>query len=519
MSLTLGEMTTFICNKVGQFDTVSQTRCKEYLRSRYIMIFDSFFWADSALIATANLAADVATFPYPDGMERVKTIRCNGTYFLDPIDTTFLIESDPTIFERSGKPIYYDEDTTTPNTYRITVYPTPDTDTTFLIYGKRICPALTDDGDVSILRNCDNAIIAFAMGDMLERQRQYGKAQAKFQEAAEHLKGAKALETEQANQPRRTKNLTVAGNSLLEMTDAVCGICGQWTPDVRILVKESLRRNYQWIYDMQLWPEATVMVRMQLRGQQAILPHYIDRVMAVRGGDLTALWPTEQTETFNIDPGVFYEEGVAYNYYMLTPVGVSLFPPFGMEYLSIASTSSADDSKVFVRGETSGHEVTEEVILNGTTPVKTAHAYDLPLTVAKGLTTGSVTVNADSSFALLLQLAPNERERKHLRIWLLPNPEAQPDDQNKAVILGKRRITPLLSDEDTPIITGCQNVLINMAAADTVLKLGDKERATVMQTKAAEALQILKTVNTDQSAYNPRFIPAVQPSPLSLSVY
>ena len=76
----------------------------------------------------------------------------------------------------------------------------------------------------------------------------------------------------------------------------MCGICGKWTPDVRILIKEYLRRSYQVSYDMFLWPESTVMVRMTVTGQQLILPHYIDRVMAVRGGDALQLMPKELTE-------------------------------------------------------------------------------------------------------------------------------------------------------------------------------------------------------------------------------
>ena len=215
MSLTLQEMTDLICDTVGQFDTVSQGLCKSYLAKNYKVVYDDFFWSDSAMTASATLLAGVATVQYPDGMERIKTIRCNGTHFLDPIDDTFLIESDPTMFERTGIPIYYDDHTTTPNVYSIIVYPTPEVNTPLLIYGKRVCPGLTADTDVSILRNCDNAIIAFAHGYMLRRQRQSGKANELFQEAAAHLKAAKTLETEQANQPRRTKNLTIAGNSLL----------------------------------------------------------------------------------------------------------------------------------------------------------------------------------------------------------------------------------------------------------------------------------------------------------------
>src|SRR5436190_10342563 len=206
MSLTLAQMATFITNKVGQFDSTSIALCKTFLDRRYRMIWDSFFWRDTELLGSASLTAGNATFAYPGGMERVVSIRAGGDHFLDPVNQDFLIQSDPTIFERSGTPIYYDENTTSAGVNQIIVYPTPAVNTNFLILGKRLCAGLSADADISILRNCDNAIIAFAMGDMLERARQYGKSQSKFQEAASLLEEAKNVESAQANQPRAAKN-------------------------------------------------------------------------------------------------------------------------------------------------------------------------------------------------------------------------------------------------------------------------------------------------------------------------
>jgi hypothetical protein len=48
------------------------------------------------------------------------------------------------------------------------------------------------------------------------------------------------------------------------MTDAVCQICGQWTPEYRQVIREFLRRNYQTLYDVFLWPESLVMVRCRM---------------------------------------------------------------------------------------------------------------------------------------------------------------------------------------------------------------------------------------------------------------
>src|SRR6266705_2684005 len=109
--LTLAQMATFITNKVGQFDATSVALCKTFLNNRYQTVWDTFFWQDSQMNATASLTAGNATFTYPAFMERIVSIRAGGDHFLDPVGADFLIQADPTIFERSGIPIYYDDAT------------------------------------------------------------------------------------------------------------------------------------------------------------------------------------------------------------------------------------------------------------------------------------------------------------------------------------------------------------------------------------------------------------------------
>jgi tRNA A37 N6-isopentenylltransferase MiaA len=50
------------------------------------------------------------------------------------------------------------------------------------------------DTDSPVLRGIDNALLAFAEGDMYERSRQFAKSQVKFTEAAAHIQIMKDLE-------------------------------------------------------------------------------------------------------------------------------------------------------------------------------------------------------------------------------------------------------------------------------------------------------------------------------------
>src|SRR6266404_6613199 len=98
--LTLAAMADYITKKTGKLDAVSIAACKTYLDTRYREVYDRFYWQDSQMTASASITAAGNTFAYPANMERVVTIRAGGDHFIDPINPTFLVESDPTIFER-----------------------------------------------------------------------------------------------------------------------------------------------------------------------------------------------------------------------------------------------------------------------------------------------------------------------------------------------------------------------------------------------------------------------------------
>src|SRR5262252_3257861 len=105
--LTLLSMANFITGKVGQFDDVALGLCKGYIRKRYVMVWDDYFWRDSQTTTSVTVSAGDNSFVYPAGMERIVTIRGGDNDFLDPIDETFLIEADPSVLGGTGTPSYY----------------------------------------------------------------------------------------------------------------------------------------------------------------------------------------------------------------------------------------------------------------------------------------------------------------------------------------------------------------------------------------------------------------------------
>jgi hypothetical protein len=237
-------------------------------------------------------------------------------------------------------------------------------------------------------------------------------------------------------------------------------------------------------------------------------------VLGIRGTTNLRMVPSDAGLILDIAPNVFDEIGDPVSYTTLTPVAVSTLPATTTRLL-IASQNPSDRTNVAIRGEilATGQELEETITLNGVTGVFTHNVYDIPLTIAKEITFGDVTVNAESDMRSLEVLPSYVRELKHQRLWFLPAPNSSqlPPEGFTCFVLGKRAIRPLLTDQDTPIITGAQQVLIAAAAADLFQKLEKNDQATAMRQKASGSTEVLKAKNTDQAASAPRFVPQIEP--------
>lgn len=506
--MTVAEMATHICDKVGQTDATSVAICKTFIKRRADLLWNAFLWRDSQITAIVNTTGGQSDISMPANMERVIAIRAASNY-LESVDSAFMIESDPTAFERAGTPLYYEEwtDAAASNAKKIRLLPTSATAISLRVVGKRTMPTLAD-GDSLILRNLDNCLLAFATADMLQRQRQYGKAKELVEEGGALLEAAKKVETEQAAKARRAKNITVAGNSLAELVDAVCARCATWTLDYVLLARDFIRRNYQMLWDSELWPESVILSSESTGGEYIVLPDYFERVIAVRP-TATATYQLSAIDIptlMALNPQIFEETGEAAGYSTITTLAVHTLPPQN-EKLTLVSSDATDKTDVFIRGASIGQEISETVTLNGTTPVDTVSTYDGVLTLAKGLTAGTISVTGKVSLTTLQTLLPTQRERKHMRLWLQPSPGTSAT----VLVVGKRKINPLVSNEDTPMLRNCANVLIYSSAADMFDHLGKPAEAEVARKKAAMALEVLKDGELRQNAREPRVVPQVEP--------
>ncbi len=507
----LSEMIDTVCARANSYAIDSVILARSFLKRRYRMIWDSYLWRDSTTTATASTTSSQAYIATPATIERVISVSINGK-LLDPVDASYLAQAGPDIVSGSGTPTAWEE-TDAAGVKRINLYPIPDAVYSVTITGKKPITNLSSDTDVPRIRNVDTALLAFATSDLQQRVGNMDGAKASLDEAAAALSALKDLEGQQTVRARMAKPLTVSGNSLQELADAVCSRTSQWTMDAQILAKEFLRRNYQMVYDSQLWSESLVEITYDSVLDVLVLPLSIDRVISIRGtSTLGQLSNVQPSFYYGVTPQIFEQTGdpLAFNY--LTPSATLTLPVTGVdadsEKVEIASNSASDKSPVFIRGEVNGTPefVREEtVVLNGTTPVQSVGSYSVLLTVAKQITAGTVLITGVDTDVLLGALMANERERKHIRIQLRPTPTANVTCR----LLCKRRLMPFVTNEDTPMLRDIGNVLINLASSDMFMKIGDKDSAAVAKAKADEALKALVALEQNQGAWTGQVVPEI----------
>lgn len=222
--MTLTELSTFITTKLSDTDAASITACKGFINRRYQMAWDSALFTETLGIVSQAVAANET--------ETIFSTAPSLTFFQSAsVPTTFADFICATKFTRTGDNdgvelvagdyiSFFQLDpnawnnlagrNTTPRKFiplpkngsgyaRIRLNPTPDVAGTLYALCKLKWVAL-GDSDSPCLRGIDNALLAFAEGDMLERGRKYEQAKVKFAEGASHLAVMSDIERGQQQQ-------------------------------------------------------------------------------------------------------------------------------------------------------------------------------------------------------------------------------------------------------------------------------------------------------------------------------
>lgn len=216
--MTLTEIATLITSKLSDTEAASVTTCKSYINRRYQMIWDSSLWTETLGIVSQATAANetetvLSTAPsitfyqsasipttYADFVVAAKFTRTGDSAGVEIIgqDWVSFFQLDPNMWldvaNRRATPTNFINLPKNGAGYaRVKMNPTPDVAGTLYVFAKLKWVTL-GDSDSPALRGIDNALLAFAEGDMLERARQYAKAQAKYAEAAANVQIMREIE-------------------------------------------------------------------------------------------------------------------------------------------------------------------------------------------------------------------------------------------------------------------------------------------------------------------------------------
>ena len=204
--MTLTELSTYITSKLSDTETASVTACKSYINRRYQMLWDRHLWTETlGVVSKSVVAGDTElTLSAAPSITFYHSASVPTTYLDFPVATRFtrtgqddgvemtgydwqtFFQLDPNIWSdvtsRRATPVNFINLPKDGSGYcRIKPVPVPDAAGTIYVLGKLKWVAL-GDSDSPCLRGVDNALLCYAEGDMLERARQYGKAQAKYAE-------------------------------------------------------------------------------------------------------------------------------------------------------------------------------------------------------------------------------------------------------------------------------------------------------------------------------------------------
>lgn len=293
--------------------------------------------------------------------------------------------------------------------------------------------------------------------------------------------------------------------TLKDMADHVCSVTGLADATSVALAKQFLRRRYQMVYDAQLWDDAKVVVALGVSRPEVILPNWVDRVLAVKTAGIGGceLMPEAIESQWKISPEDFDAMGDALKFSEMPPVGTHTHPD-GLA-LRLVSTNPGDTTQVRIRGMESGLEVEETVTLTGTSPVTSRFVYAEVTHLSKSASTGDVVVSTTAGDEVQILLA-RETERRHPRLRLVRD---FADDSLLLHVLVKRTCLPLVHDNDTPALSGVDNLLVAYAIADMWERLRQTAKAQVKTQEAAALMSSLIQREITQKARGTFLVPEV----------
>jgi hypothetical protein len=321
--------------------------------------------------------------------------------------------------------------------------------------------------------------------------------------------------------------------TLIEMAELVCERLNKTDAATVALAKKFIDRRYKLVYDSVLWRDSQVLMAtsasansfpfVPLQADQNTLHfgHRVDRVIALRRDPEAMLMAGDTSHVFQTDITLFERTGSPVNFVSLPPVatpptsndGTAVDIGGGTSFFEISSSSPLDVGmgvKIGSRlhGEYPNLTEGETVVLNGTSPVFSMSAYLVPVAqFSKPATVGRVTVGIVYQSPPFMSLESWETHRSYPRVRVLPTPT----EETNFLALVKLRCLPLKDDQDTMLLSNCEDAVMTLATADLLERFRQYGKAQEKKREAMLELEKLRDLEKNQSAHITRIVPVVEP--------
>jgi hypothetical protein len=239
-----------------------------------------------------------------------------------------------------------------------------------------------------------------------------------------------------------------------------------------------------------------------------VCPQQFETILGVSYNQANLL-PTELITEFMTNPDGFKSDANSAQFTVIDSSGINFDP--ANNSIEFLSSDSADDGKqITIVGELAGQELTlQKETVTLTTAAVSSNSYTAVHSLSKETTTGYVRVRSLADNTKFFNWPEWENVSKFQRVKFFSRPKYDASSPINLYIVGKKKIRPMVSDYDTPMVAGIDNVLIHFATGDMLKRSRQFGKAQVEIQQANALMQVARDQENNQSAKQVRLIPDV----------
>jgi len=253
---------------------------------------------------------------------------------------------------------------------------------------------------------------------------------------------------------------------------------------------------------------ATATAIVDSLADEMVCPQKFETILGVSYNEQNLL-PTQLITQFMTNPDSFKADADSAQFSVIDSSGINFNPNYGaIEFMS--SDSSDNGKQITIVGELAGQELTmqkETVTLSSS--VLTNESWSAIHSLSKETTTGYVQVRNPLKTSDYFFWPEWENVSKFQRVKFFERPRYDASSPVNLYIVGKKKIQPMVSDYDTPMVAGIDNVLIHFATGDMLKRSRQFGKAQLEIQQANGLMQVARDQENNQSAKEVRLIPDV----------